>query len=430
MPFSTKGLTLLLLGDAATLTLGKVLPALMLLLVWGLAFLLLRRALHDWVLDRHASGLAGLQSRLDLVWAVATVALVLSALPALGLTLLVGMLTLPALIVRPWVTSFSGLVLGSALIGGVVSGLAGWLSAGVLPFADGRAGGGEPRCGLGAGERGSRSAPKRGSGPMMVLSQDLPIVLTLFETAVAAIIAGSLLLPRGQIMVSEASSHAVLPGMVLGFLLSGEHGWLMPIGAIAVISLFLGLTSWLRRRHRLGASVEIAALFPLFFGAGRDLAVAEWAGRYRSDRPRPHPVRFAGVDSVAARSEPGRPAPPGRLGSGAGPAVARAERGGAGLAPRAGGLPAVQPQPDGRAGLRPHVARGEPSLRGLEIVLVATASAVCLRTAGVVVAVALFGAPIIGAWSLARRLWQAWLIAGVITLLGLGLSYVLRPRPC
>ena len=132
--FSTKGLTLLLLGDAATLTLGKVLPALMLLLVWGLAFLLLRRALHDWVLDRHASGLAGLQSRLDLVWAVATVALVLSALPALGLTLLVGMLTLPALIVRPWVTSFSGLVLGSALIGGVVSGLAGWLSAGVLPL--------------------------------------------------------------------------------------------------------------------------------------------------------------------------------------------------------------------------------------------------------------------------------------------------------
>ena len=103
---------------------------------------------------------------------------------------------------------------------------------------------------------------------MIVLSQDLPIVLTLFGAAVAAIIAGSLLLPRGQIMVSEASSHAVLPGMVLGFLLSGEHGWLMLIGAIAVISLFLGLTSWLRQRHRLGASVEIAALFPLFFGAG------------------------------------------------------------------------------------------------------------------------------------------------------------------
>ena len=135
--FSTKGLTLLLLGDAATLTLGKVLPALLLLVVWALAFLLLRRALHDWVLDRHASGLAGMQSRLDLVWVLATVALVLSALPALGLTLLVGMLTLPALIVRPWVTSFTGLVLGSALVGGLVSGVAGWLSAGVLPLPTG-----------------------------------------------------------------------------------------------------------------------------------------------------------------------------------------------------------------------------------------------------------------------------------------------------
>jgi manganese/zinc/iron transport system permease protein len=135
--FSTKGLTLLLLGDAATLTLGKVLPALLLLVVWALAFLLLRRALHDWVLDRHASGLAGMQSRLDLVWVLATVALLLSALPALGLTLLVGMLTLPALIVRPWVTSFTGLVLGSALVGGLVSGVAGWLSAGVLPLPTG-----------------------------------------------------------------------------------------------------------------------------------------------------------------------------------------------------------------------------------------------------------------------------------------------------
>ena len=52
---------------------------------------------------------------------------------------------------------------------------------------------------------------------MMVLSQDLPILLTLFGAATAAIIAGSLLLPRGQIMVSEASSHAVLPGMCWGF---------------------------------------------------------------------------------------------------------------------------------------------------------------------------------------------------------------------
>ena len=40
-------------------------------------------------------------------------------------------------------------------------------------------------------------------------------------------------------------------------------------------------------------------------------------------------------------------------------------------------------------------------------------------------AIILLHARLASAWSLARRLWQAWLFAGVITLLGLGLSYVL-----
>ena len=260
---------------------------------------------------------------------------------------------------------------------------------------------------------------------MMVLSQDLPIVLTLFGAAVAAIIAGSLLLPRGQIMVSEASSHAVLPGMVLGFLLSGEHGWLMLIGAIAVISLFLGLTSWLRRRHRLGASVEIAALFPLFFGAG--VILLSLSGLDDTAAIDLDHILFGSLElilwlDVLSPADLLRQAA-----WAAAPDQLLLALSGAGLAL----LLALAAYPllnrslmDGQAFalMSPVASLG---LRGLEIVLVATASAVCLRTAGVVVAVALFGAPIIGAWSLARRLWQAWLIAGVITLLGLGLSYVL-----
>ena len=194
---------------------------------------------------------------------------------------------------------------------------------------------------------------------MMVLSQDLPIVLTLFGAAVAAIIAGSLLLPRGQIMVSEASSHAVLPGMVLGFLLSGEHGWLMLIGAIAVISLFLGLTSWLRRRHRLGASVEIAALFPLFFGAG--VILLSLSGLDDTAAIDLDHILFGSLElilwldvlSPADLLRPGAwAAAPDRW--------SRTDRGRAGAASGARGLPTAEPQPDGRAGLRPHVARGEP----------------------------------------------------------------------
>ena len=62
---------------------------------------------------------------------------VLTCLPALGLTLLVGGMTLPALIVRPWVKGFTALVVTSAITGGVFAVVAGWLSAGVLTLPTG-----------------------------------------------------------------------------------------------------------------------------------------------------------------------------------------------------------------------------------------------------------------------------------------------------
>ena len=46
-------------------------------------------------------------------------------------------MTLPALIARPWVSGFSGLVAVSAVIGGLFAALAGWLSAGALPLPTG-----------------------------------------------------------------------------------------------------------------------------------------------------------------------------------------------------------------------------------------------------------------------------------------------------
>lgn len=135
--FSTKGLTTLLLGDAATLTLSRVLPALGVLLLAASGFVLLRRPLLNWVLDQESVALQGNKRRLEALWVVATVVVVLTCLPALGLTLLVGGMTLPALIVRPWITGFTSLVVGSALIGGIFATLAGWLSAGVLPLPTG-----------------------------------------------------------------------------------------------------------------------------------------------------------------------------------------------------------------------------------------------------------------------------------------------------
>jgi len=135
--FSTKGLTTLLLGDAATLSLGRILPAISMLLGAGLVFGVFWRGLMNWVLDPQSTQLQGQSSALALMWIVTTVAVVLTCLPALGLTLLVGALTLPALAVRPWVRGFPALVIGSAAVGGVFATLAGWLSAGIVPLPTG-----------------------------------------------------------------------------------------------------------------------------------------------------------------------------------------------------------------------------------------------------------------------------------------------------
>ena len=61
--------------------------------------------------------------------------------------------------------------------------------------------------------------------------------------------------------------------------------------------------------------------------------------------------------------------------------------------------------------------------RALETLIVALAAAACLRSAGVVVAIALFSGPVIAAWSLARTLWQVWLIAIGVASLAVVLTY-------
>lgn len=135
--FSTKGLVTLLLGDAATITLGKTLPMGAVLLLGVALFLRLQQALQRWILDPESARLSGQFMVMQVLWVVATVVIVLAVLPALGLTLLVGALTLPALTVRPWVKGFKAFVLASALVGGLVALVFGWASAGLLPLPTG-----------------------------------------------------------------------------------------------------------------------------------------------------------------------------------------------------------------------------------------------------------------------------------------------------
>ena len=257
----------------------------------------------------------------------------------------------------------------------------------------------------------------------MLLSHDLPIVLTLLGAGITAILAGSLLLPRGQIMISEAASHAVLPGMVLGFALSGQHGGVMIAGSVFAIGPFMILAGWLRGRHRLGSSVEVAALFPIFFSLGviaLSLTGLEDTAAIDLDH-----VLFGSLELILwldvfgpadlLRPAAWRTAPEPMLQALGGAALA--------LMLVLAAYPLINRSlMDGSSSALMTPIR-HWFVRGLEIIVIATASAVCLRTAGVVVAIALFGAPVIGGWCLARNLWQVWLAALGIIILALGLSY-------
>ncbi|MAW52076.1 MAG: hypothetical protein CME01_04550 [Geminicoccus sp.] len=257
----------------------------------------------------------------------------------------------------------------------------------------------------------------------MLLSQDLPIILTLLSAAVTAILAGSLLLPRGQIMISEAASHAVLPGLIIGFALSGDHGWQVLLGAIVTIALFVGGVSWLRTRHRLGPGVEIAALFPVFFGLGilaLSLTGLEKTGTIDVDH-----ILFGSLEllfwfDAGTWSDLLRPA---TWASAPGPMMTAL----VGLALSLSLCVIAYPflnrslMDAHHAGLITPVAAAVA--RALETLIVALAAAACLRSAGVVVAIALFSGPVIAAWSLARTLWQVWLIAIGVASLAVVLTY-------
>lgn len=257
----------------------------------------------------------------------------------------------------------------------------------------------------------------------MLISQDLPILLTLLSAAITAILAGSLLLPRGQIMVSEAASHAVLPGLVLGFAFAGNHGWEVLIGAVLVIGLFVLGVGWLRSRHSLGTGVEIAGLFPVFFGVGilaLSLTGLEETGTIDVDH-----VLFGSLElliwfEVGSWADLARPevwlSAPSQMITALVSVIL--SLGLCGLA-----YPFLHRSLMDQQLARLQTPVASAVARILEVLVVALAAAACLRSAGVVVAIALFSAPVIAAWAFARSLWQVWVVATAFALVGVALTY-------
>lgn len=85
---------------------------------------------------------------------------------------------------------------------------------------------------------------------------------------------GSFVLLRKRSLVSDAISHATLPGLALAFIvmagLTGDGRWLPGLMIGAALSAGLGLLAvdWLTARTRLAEDAAIGAVLSVFFGAG------------------------------------------------------------------------------------------------------------------------------------------------------------------
>jgi len=91
---------------------------------------------------------------------------------------------------------------------------------------------------------------------------------------IAAGVTGVFLVLGKRALVSDAVSHATLPGIGLAFILmvmAGGDGRALPgllLGAAASAGLGLLCVSWLTRRTRLGEDAAIGAVLSVFFGKG------------------------------------------------------------------------------------------------------------------------------------------------------------------
>ena len=106
-------------------------------------------------------------------------------------------------------------------------------------------------------------------GGTTFLQLDLPPLLAALLAGGTCGLLGSLLVLRRESLVGDAMAHAVLPGIVLGFALTGlRAGVPMLGGALLAALLAVAAIGVVRRAARLEAGAATGAVFTVFFAAG------------------------------------------------------------------------------------------------------------------------------------------------------------------
>ncbi len=111
----------------------------------------------------------------------------------------------------------------------------------------------------------------------------LEILLIAVVTAVACSLVGTFLVLRRLAMLSDAISHAILPGIVVAFFITGDLSspWLV-LGAAATGVLTVALVEALTRSRLLKEDAAMGLVFPALFSVGVVL-ITRYAGNVHLD---------------------------------------------------------------------------------------------------------------------------------------------------
>ena len=104
------------------------------------------------------------------------------------------------------------------------------------------------------------------------------MIVTAITVAVPASLLGVLLVARKMVMIADAISHSVLPGIVVSFLLfNSREGWIMLLAALLSGLLSTVLINFLKFKLHVREDAAIGSVFTFMFAAGV-LGIAIFAG--------------------------------------------------------------------------------------------------------------------------------------------------------
>lgn len=103
----------------------------------------------------------------------------------------------------------------------------------------------------------------------VIVSTDAPALAAGVLAALTCALLGNFLVLRRQSLMGDAISHAVLPGLVMGFILTGSRAaWPMFLGAAVAGVITVLLVEAVRRLGRLESGAAMGVVFSVLFALG------------------------------------------------------------------------------------------------------------------------------------------------------------------